>query len=72
MKGSTENVLEGKWMQLRGAIRDKWGEITDNELDQIAGKREKLAGVLQEKYGYTQMEAEREIDGFLEHWEASD
>ncbi len=72
MKRATENVLEGKWMQLRGAIRDKWGEITDNELDQIAGKREKLAGVLQEKYGYTQMEAEREIDGFLEHWEASD
>ncbi len=32
-----ENVLEGKWMQLRGAIREKWGELTDDELDQIAG-----------------------------------
>ncbi|RPJ24822.1 MAG: CsbD family protein [Chloroflexi bacterium] len=50
-------------------MREKWGELTDDELDQIAGKRDKLAGVLQEKYGYGQMEAEREIDDFLEHWE---
>lgn len=65
-----ENVLEGKWLQLRGSIREKWGEITDDELDQIAGKRDKFAGVLQEKYGYTQIEAERQIDDFLDNWEA--
>ncbi len=64
-----KNILEGKWKQLRGEIREKWGEITDDELDQIAGKRDKLAGLLQEKYGYTQMEAERQIDEFLESWE---
>ncbi len=64
-----QDILTGKWMQLRGAIREKWGELTDDELDQIAGKRDKLAGVLQEKYGYGQMEAEREIDDFLEHWQ---
>ena len=69
MKGSTENILEGKWMQLRGAIREKWGEITDDELDQIAGKRDKLMGILQEKYGYPQMQADREIAEFLERWE---
>lgn len=65
-----ENVLEGKWLQLRGSIREKWGEITDDELDQIAGKRDKFAGVLQEKYGYTQIEAERQINDFLENLEA--
>jgi uncharacterized protein YjbJ (UPF0337 family) len=48
-----QNILEGKWMQLRGAVREKWGELTDDELDQIAGKRDRLAGVLQERYGYT-------------------
>jgi uncharacterized protein YjbJ (UPF0337 family) len=58
-----ENILEGKWKQLRGAIREKWGELTDDELDQIAGKRDKLAGLLQEKY------AERQINDFLERWE---
>jgi len=41
-------------------------------LDQIAGKRDKLAGVLQERYGYTQMEAERQIDDFLATWEDTD
>jgi uncharacterized protein YjbJ (UPF0337 family) len=38
----------------------------------IAGKREKLAGVLQERYGYTQIEADREIDDFLHNWDARD
>ena len=66
------NVLEGKWMQLRGAVREKWGDLTDDDLDMIAGKREKLAGVLQERYGYTQIEAEREIDNFLTDWDARD
>ena len=66
------NILEGNWKQIRGAIREKWGELTDDELDQIAGKRDKLAGVLQERYGYTQMEAERQIDDFLTTWEDID
>lgn len=63
------NILEGNWKQIRGSIREKWGELTDDELDQIAGKRDRLAGVLQERYGYTQMEAERQIDDFLDTWE---
>ena len=66
------NILEGNWKQIRGTIREKWGELTDDELDQIAGKRDKLAGVLQERYGYTQMEAERQIDDFLDTWEDTD
>ncbi len=66
------NILEGNWKQIRGTIREKWGELTDDELDQIAGKRDKLAGLLQERYGYTQMEAERQIDEFLENWEVTD
>jgi uncharacterized protein YjbJ (UPF0337 family) len=66
------NVLEGKWMQLRGAVREKWGDLTDDDLDQIAGKREKLVGILQERYGYTQIEADREIDDFLTNWEDND
>ena len=59
------NVLEGKWKQLRGSVRARWGELTDDDLDQIAGNRDRLTGLLQEKYGYTQMEAERQIDEFL-------
>ena len=64
-----QNILEGKWKQLRGSIREKWGQLTDDEVDQIAGKRDKLSGFLQEKYGYTQVEAEQQIDDFLENWD---
>ena len=64
-----ENILEGKWKQLRGSIRERWGELTDDELDRIAGKRDRLAGLLQERYGYTQMEADRQIDDFMAEWD---
>ena len=61
-----QDIFEGKWKQLRGTIKETWGEITDDELDQISGKRDKLIGKLQEKYGYSKMEAEKEIDLFIE------
>jgi uncharacterized protein YjbJ (UPF0337 family) len=60
------DILEGKWKQLRGEIRQRWGDLTDDELDQIAGKRDKLVGKLQEKYGYARDEAEQQLDDFLE------
>jgi uncharacterized protein YjbJ (UPF0337 family) len=66
------DILEGKWKQLRGEIRETWGELTDDELDQIAGKRDKLAGRLQEKYGWSKDEAERQIDDFLRNYEIAD
>jgi uncharacterized protein YjbJ (UPF0337 family) len=54
------------WKQVRGQIKETWGEITDRELDEIEGKHDKLAGKLQEKYGWSRAEAEAEIDRFLE------
>jgi len=66
------DILEGKWKQIRGEIRETWGELTDDELDQIAGKRDKLAGKLQEKYGWSRDEAERQIDDFLRDYEVTD
>jgi uncharacterized protein YjbJ (UPF0337 family) len=61
----TSDILEGKWKQLRGRIKEAWGVLTDDELDEIAGKRDRLAGKLQERYGYSRMEAEDEINRFL-------
>ena len=63
------DVLEGKWKQLRGKVREEWGDLTDDELDQIAGRREQLVGKVQEKYGYTRDEAERQVDDFLDRVE---
>ena len=59
------DILAGMWKQIRGQVKETWGELTDDELDQIEGRRDKLAGKLQEKYGYTRAEAEAEIDRFL-------
>jgi uncharacterized protein YjbJ (UPF0337 family) len=59
------DILEGKWKQLKGRVQETWGELTNDEIDQIQGKRDVLAGKLQEKYGYTRVEAENEINDFL-------
>jgi uncharacterized protein YjbJ (UPF0337 family) len=61
----SNDILEGKWKQLRGRLKETWGVLTDDELDQIAGKRDRLVGKLQERYGYSRMQADEEIDRFL-------
>jgi uncharacterized protein YjbJ (UPF0337 family) len=57
-----DDVLKGQWTQLKGSIREKWGKLTDDDLDQIQGKSEQLVGRLQERYGYAKDEAQREFD----------
>ncbi len=54
--------VEGKWTQLKGAAKEAWGKLTDDELDQIAGTRDKLVGKVQEKYGNSREEAEKAVD----------
>lgn len=61
-----EDILKGKWKQFKGDVQKKWGKLTDDELDQINGEREKLEGRLQERYGYNKEEAKREVDRFME------
>lgn len=58
------DILQGKWMQVRGEAKKIWGEITDDELDQIEGSVDKLIGKLQEKYGYSKEQAEKEVESF--------
>ena len=60
-----ENILEGKWNQIKGKIKQRWGDFTDDDIDRIRGNRAEMIGVLQEKYGMTQEEAEQEMDQFL-------
>jgi uncharacterized protein YjbJ (UPF0337 family) len=60
-----KDILKGKWMQLKGKIKEEWGELTDDEIDQIEGQSDQLAGKLQEKYGYSKEDAENKIDEFI-------
>ena len=54
--------VEGKWKQMRGSARAKWGRLTDDDLDLIAGHRDQLIGRLQERYGIARDEAEKQTD----------
>lgn len=61
-----KDILEGKWKELKGTVRQKWGDLTDDEVDQVAGNRERLEGLVQQKYGKTKEAAKREVDEFLD------
>ncbi|WP_448335628.1 CsbD family protein [Bellilinea sp.] len=56
------DIFEGKWKQLRGQAKIWWGELTDDDLEKVNGKLDKLLGLLQEKYGYTRQQAEEELE----------
>ncbi len=53
--------IEGNWKQLKGKVKEQWGKLTDDHLDVIAGKRDQLAGSIQESYGVGKDEAEKQI-----------
>lgn len=58
------DVLEGKWEQAKGKLKQKWGKLTDDDIRTIEGRADELRGRLQERYGYSKDEAEREMDEF--------
>lgn len=60
------DIAEGNWKQLKGQVKARWGKLTDDHLDVIAGKRTELAGKIQESYGLTVEEAEKQIKSFEE------
>ena len=66
-----KDILEGKWKQMRGNAKTWWGKLTDDDLDRANGKYDVLAGLLQEKYGYTRQHADEEIDKHMKEFEAS-
>ena len=60
-----EDIMQGKWRQLKGEVKSQWGKLTDDDLDRVAGDAEKLIGRVQERYGYQREEAKREVDDFF-------
>jgi uncharacterized protein YjbJ (UPF0337 family) len=59
------DVLTGKWKQIRGKAKEFWGNLTDNDLDRINGQFDELVGVLQQRYGYTREQSEKEVERFI-------
>jgi len=60
-----EDIFKGKWKQLRGQVQQKWGDLTNDDLDRIKGTQTEFEGLLQERYGYTKERAKQEVDNFL-------
>jgi uncharacterized protein YjbJ (UPF0337 family) len=57
--------IRGQWRQVKGAVKAKWGKLTDDDLDVIAGQQEQLIGKIQERYGIKKEEAHRQVDDWL-------
>jgi len=57
--------LQGKWKQMKGSIKERWGKLTDDDVDIINGRSDQLVGKIQEKYGIAKEEAQRQVDEWM-------
>jgi uncharacterized protein YjbJ (UPF0337 family) len=57
--------IEGNWKQFTGKVKEQWGKLTDDELQQVEGNREQLEGKIQERYGYGKDQTRKEVDAWL-------
>jgi uncharacterized protein YjbJ (UPF0337 family) len=60
-----QEILKGKWLQIKGDVRNWWGKLTDDDVDQIQGDTERFIGILQQHYGFGREQAEKEVTDFL-------
>jgi uncharacterized protein YjbJ (UPF0337 family) len=63
--------VEGNWKQMKGRVKERWGELTDDDLTAIAGRRDRLEGVIQERYGYAKERVRREIEDWYRSMESN-
>ena len=59
------DIIQGKWDQLKGSVKQEWGELTDDEVTQINGDRDRLSGKLQERYGWAKADADEKLNDFV-------
>ena len=64
-----QDILSGKWKQMRGELKTWWGKLTDDDVDRIGGQKDKLVGLIQEKYGYAREQAEQEVERRLQEYD---
>lgn len=64
--------IQGNWKQFKGVVKEQWGELTDDELEVIAGHKDQLAGKLQEHYGLSREEAERQVSDWQQQQQFGD
>ena len=62
---SHSDKLQGQWKQIKGDLRERWGKLTNDEVEQINGQEQNLVGKIQEKYGIAKEEAQSQVKSFL-------
>lgn len=62
------DIVGGKWLQLRGKVKEEWGKLTDDDLTTAEGKFEKLSGLIRERYDYTREKADDELERFYKKY----
>jgi uncharacterized protein YjbJ (UPF0337 family) len=58
------DIIEGNWTQAKGKVKEHWGKLTDDDLAKVSGKRDQLAGKLQERYGFAKEDVEKQLEHF--------
>ena len=66
-----EDTLKGQWNQLKGSLKQQWGRLTDDDIDQIKGDRDILLGKLQEYYGKNREQNERDLETWLDGYKTA-
>ena len=61
-----EDQIKGNWKQFKGKVKEKWGKLTDDDLEIIEGRADQLVGKLQERYGIARQEAEKQYREFID------
>jgi uncharacterized protein YjbJ (UPF0337 family) len=64
--GMDWNRIEGNWKQLQGKIKEKWGDLTDDDLDRIAGRRDQFEGLIKQRYGLTKDQARKQVEEWFD------
>ena len=59
------NRIEENWKQVKGKVKEKWGKLTDDELDKMSGRRDQLEGKIQERYGIAKDQAKKDVDNWF-------
>lgn len=65
-----EDIVKGKWNEIKGKLKQQWGKLTDDDIAQARGSYQELEGLLQKRYGYQKEQIKKEIDAFIDrnHW----
>ncbi len=64
--------MKGKWKQMKGSVKERWGKLTDDDLEVIDGQQDQLIGKVQERYGITREAAQKQVDEWKADARASD